>query len=52
MYKNIKTALEYLPKESVIQEIVDEATKCKDVAVLSHIHQRFLSLRASSLGLP
>ena len=44
MYKNIKTALEYLPEKFVTQEIVDEATKCKDVAVLSHIPQRFLTI--------
>lgn len=44
MYKNIKTALEYLPEEFVTQEIVNEATKCKDVAVLSHIPQRFLTI--------
>lgn len=43
MYKSIKVALEYLPEEFVTQEMVNEAVKCKDVEVLSHIPQRFLN---------
>ena len=43
MYKSIKVALEYLPEEFVTQEMVNEAAKCKDVEVLSHIPQRFLN---------
>lgn len=43
MYKSIKVALEYLPEEFVIQEMVNEAVKCKDVEVLSYIPQRFLN---------
>lgn len=43
MCKDIKRALEYLPEEFVTQEMVDEAVKCTDVEILSHIPQRFLN---------
>ena len=43
MYKDIKKALEYLPEELVTPAMIEEATKCKDVEVLSYIPQRFLT---------
>lgn len=43
MYKSIKFALEYMPEELITPEMIEEATKCTDVEILSYIPQRMLT---------
>ena len=43
MYKSIKLALEHMPEELITPEMIEEATKCTDVEILSYIPQRFLN---------
>ena len=43
MYKSIKLALEHMPEELITPEMIEEATKCTDVEILSYIPQRMLT---------